>query len=208
MNYKRIYDNLINRAIGRVVETYTENHHIIPRCMGGSDHPTNIVALTPEEHYLAHQLLVKIYDHSGLVYAAQMMCVSSPDTGTRSNKLFGWLKRRINDMPGPYTGHKHSEETRNKMRESHKSNSSLYSQVSKETHAKLRETLGEEGYSKEQSRRASRPKQNKENYKGPKSEEHKKNMSAAAKNRPRVPCQHCGKEVTKANLKRHEQACV
>ena len=43
---------------------------------------------------MAHQLLVKIHptEHK-LVYAAQMMCSSSKLT-RRSNKLYGWLKRR------------------------------------------------------------------------------------------------------------------
>jgi hypothetical protein len=59
--------------------------------MGGSDSSTNIVYLTPEEHYTAHQLLVKIYPNEDkLVYAALMMCIGH----SRNNKKYGWLKRR------------------------------------------------------------------------------------------------------------------
>lgn len=91
MNYKNHYDNLINRAQHRTLETYTENHHIIPRCMGGIDDKTNLVRLTPEEHYLAHQLLVKIYpENIALINAAIMMIPNRP-----SNKLYGWLRRRF-----------------------------------------------------------------------------------------------------------------
>jgi len=39
---------------------YTENHHIIPRCMGGSDDTTNIVSLTARKHFLCHYLLIKM----------------------------------------------------------------------------------------------------------------------------------------------------
>lgn len=39
----------------------THAHHIIPRCLAGSDDPANIVLLTPREHRLAHLLLVKIF---------------------------------------------------------------------------------------------------------------------------------------------------
>jgi hypothetical protein len=90
MNYKKHYTTLIDRAKERILEDYTEKHHIIPRCMGGSDDENNLVRLTPEEHYVAHQLLVKIYpNNKSLVYAALMMIVNRP-----SNKLYGWLRRK------------------------------------------------------------------------------------------------------------------
>jgi hypothetical protein len=98
MNYTRIYYSLIERARSRVLEGYTESHHIVPRCMGGGDEPHNLVKLTPEEHFLAHQLLVKMYPtNTGLVRAAHMMTVRSPDHGEGriTNKKFGWLKRKL-----------------------------------------------------------------------------------------------------------------
>ena len=36
-------------------------HHIIPRHMGGTDDPENLVFLTPEEHAKAHQELYEKY---------------------------------------------------------------------------------------------------------------------------------------------------
>jgi ssDNA-binding Zn-finger/Zn-ribbon topoisomerase 1 len=38
---------------------YSENHHIIPRSLGGKDTPDNLVSLTPREHFIAHFLLYK-----------------------------------------------------------------------------------------------------------------------------------------------------
>ena len=71
---------------------YTERHHILPKCMGGSNEKHNLVDLTAEEHFLAHQLLVKMYpDVRGVVYAAIAMC-GNP-YGKRSNKSYGWLRR-------------------------------------------------------------------------------------------------------------------
>jgi len=43
--------------------TIYHNHHVIPRHMGGSDDPSNLVKLTVEEHALAHK---KLYEEHGL----------------------------------------------------------------------------------------------------------------------------------------------
>ena len=61
MNYITIYNNLIQRASNRLLDGYKERHHIIPRCLGGNNTKENLVDLTPEEHYIAHLLLIKIY---------------------------------------------------------------------------------------------------------------------------------------------------
>lgn len=99
MNYIHIYNSLINRAIGRTITEYTESHHIVPVCIGGTDDIANLVNLTPEEHYVAHQLLIKVYPHNRqLIHAATMMCVFSEKMPGRSkNKLFGWLRRKLAD---------------------------------------------------------------------------------------------------------------
>lgn len=93
MNYRKIYDAIIERGRNRQLDGYKERHHILPRCLGGTDDSENLVELTPEEHFVCHQLLVKIYpENSKLIYAARMMTVSN-DQIQRTNKLYGWLKR-------------------------------------------------------------------------------------------------------------------
>lgn len=95
MNYKKHYDLLIERAKTRTINGYNEKHHIIPRCMGGDDSDDNLVKLYPEEHYLAHQLLVKMYPtNRKLIFAANMMCVGHGEK-RQSNKRFGWLRRKL-----------------------------------------------------------------------------------------------------------------
>lgn len=85
----------MERANDRVLNGYSEKHHIVPKCMGGDNKPRNIAILTPEEHYLAHQLLVKIYPKNGkLAYAAQAMTMGN--NGLRGTcKVYGWLRRKI-----------------------------------------------------------------------------------------------------------------
>ena len=94
MNYRRIYDTLIAKGKARELEGYSELHHIVPRCMGGSEDIENLVRLTPEEHYVAHQLLVKIYpDNKKILRAAIMMRPRRPN-----NKLYGWLRRKYSAL--------------------------------------------------------------------------------------------------------------
>ena len=92
MNYANIYETLIDRARNRTLDGYKEKHHIVPRCMNGTDDATNLVELTPEEHYLAHQLLVRMYPESDkLIFAIVIMSGKNPTT----NKLFGWHRRKL-----------------------------------------------------------------------------------------------------------------
>lgn len=76
MNYTRIYNELIQRGINRkILEGYSEKHHIIPICIGGSNKKDNLVKLTAREHFIAHWLLVRIYPViPGIAYAFYMMC--------------------------------------------------------------------------------------------------------------------------------------
>ena len=93
MKYLGHYDRLIQRAQSRSLDGYKEKHHIVPRCMGGSNDPSNLVDLTAEEHFVAHQLLVKIYPNiKGLAFACLKM-IGNP-WGKRSNKAYGWLRKK------------------------------------------------------------------------------------------------------------------
>lgn len=107
MDYHAHYDRLITRAKGRQLEGYSERHHVVPKCLGGSDDPENIVRLTGSEHFVAHLLLVKMHpENPSLAYAAYMMTVKSrAHNGNRSrNKLYGWLRQRISSEAKKRTG--------------------------------------------------------------------------------------------------------
>lgn len=42
---------------------YTHKHHVIPKHMGGTDDPSNLVELTVEDHAIAHFVLYKMHGH-------------------------------------------------------------------------------------------------------------------------------------------------
>jgi hypothetical protein len=61
MNYSNIYDQLIQRAKLRTSILEYENHHILPKSLGGPNTKNNLVKLTLREHFLAHRLLTKMF---------------------------------------------------------------------------------------------------------------------------------------------------
>jgi len=65
MNYKKIYNQIIdNRKKNPLPEDeYGEWHHIVPRCLGGSDDDTNLVRLSAREHFICHALLAEMYEY-------------------------------------------------------------------------------------------------------------------------------------------------
>lgn len=71
MNYKKIYKQLCKHPTD--FGGYTEVHHIIPKSLGGTDDPKNLVTLSAREHLLAHKLLVKITNADSMVYALHGM---------------------------------------------------------------------------------------------------------------------------------------
>lgn len=60
--YTKVYFRIINRSLKRnhVKERNDgfQTHHIIPRCFGGTDDPTNLAVLTYKEHRVCHRLLI------------------------------------------------------------------------------------------------------------------------------------------------------
>jgi hypothetical protein len=64
MNYANIYNQIIYNRQQNIItrsDTYCEEHHIIPRALGGSDEKINKLMLTAKEHYVCHHLLTKMY---------------------------------------------------------------------------------------------------------------------------------------------------
>lgn len=60
--YTKWYKSIVSSAQIRVnlPGTYLERHHIVPRCLGGSNAPANLVDLTAREHFICHLLLVRM----------------------------------------------------------------------------------------------------------------------------------------------------
>ena len=86
--YQRWYDDIIGRAAARKLDGYSERHHVLPRSLGGGDEPSNLVDLTYREHFLAHWLLVKVYD--GAARRAMIHALHCMTMGLSGRIVAGW----------------------------------------------------------------------------------------------------------------------
>jgi len=82
MDYKKVYDQIIERARQREsIEGYSEIHHIVPESEGGSNDPINLVRLTAREHFICHWLLFRQDQESYTrAEAFRMMCDVDPSS--------------------------------------------------------------------------------------------------------------------------------
>ena len=85
-------------------EIYTENHHIIPRCLSGSNNKENLIRLTAKEHFICHLLLthmvIGIFKHK-MIYALWNMCFGSKNhkRHTISARQFEQIKIQMANIP-------------------------------------------------------------------------------------------------------------
>jgi len=91
--YKKIYDNFMytRKGLGRqkAPNDGLYVHHIIPRSLGGTDNPDNLVTLTLKEHRIAHRLLTKF------------------TTGNSYWKMlhaYSFFDKSVDLTPSPFTG--------------------------------------------------------------------------------------------------------
>lgn len=125
MNYLRIYNELISHRIkNEQTCEYKEKHHILPKCMGGTNLPSNLVYLSAREHYIAHALLFKHYKTTKLAHAWFMMlkCGKGQQRKHTSRQYSLASKCRAKVMSENSKGNKnhfygktHTEETKRKI---------------------------------------------------------------------------------------------
>lgn len=114
MNYKQIYEQLIDKAKNREIIGYTEKHHILPRSMGGTNDKSNLVKLTAKEHYVAHMLLWKIYKNGSMAQAVWL--ISYVDNHKINSRTFEILRKDYAAAVSKiHKGKIYNEQTRQKM---------------------------------------------------------------------------------------------
>lgn len=83
---------------GRTLPLYYEKHHIVPRCIGGTDNDSNLINLSMREHFLAHWLLWKAYPSNFSLKSAFLQMVNKnpktdkPFQGRITSRVYETLK--------------------------------------------------------------------------------------------------------------------
>jgi len=121
MNHQKVYEIIIETARfqnrKRLIKTnfsyvYYENHHIIPKCLNGTDNKENLVLLTAKEHYICHKLLTYIYKgNSDLVFAFHCMAWNKRYKNYVSSRDYAYVKELRSLAPS----HKKGKNLKNEM---------------------------------------------------------------------------------------------
>lgn len=163
LHYLKRYDKLINFYKNKLIEGYNEKHHIIPKCLGGSDDLENLILIPARVHFICHYLLYKAYPNNNkLALAFSMMTVNNPYQ-KRNSKLYEKAKLArslaLKNIPRP-------EWVKEKLRKP-KSNTENYKKPKSEKHKKnigialkgrkcdwQHKTIESDGYKKYQKQRS------------------------------------------------------
>lgn len=136
--YTKWYFSIVSsaKALGDRIPGYTEKHHIIPKSMGGTDSPDNIVRLSAKQHFVCHHLLTRMVNGENRRKAwkglRSMSIMEAPNAKRLGSirvtaRLFEQI-RKVNGLPDTpemrakkseaqrNRKHKHSAETLEKMR--------------------------------------------------------------------------------------------
>jgi hypothetical protein len=137
------YKIIIAQAQSRIsTDGYTENHHIIPKSLGGTNDKENLVKLTGREHFICHLLLTKMTigkNRGKMIFALNSMMNRKNENMDRyvpSSRMYESLRKQLSEahkqlgrsdkhkaaISTAHTGKIVSDETRNRMRESAKKN--------------------------------------------------------------------------------------
>ena len=144
--YEEFINNILdNRGRFGCDDEYHERHHILPKCLGGTNSEDNLIDLFAKEHYEAHRLLaLENPNNDKLIYAWWCMStMKSKFTNERykisaeeyeeAKMAFALMhsekcSKEGNPMYGvhrykeenPFYGRHHTEEVKNKIKESSK----------------------------------------------------------------------------------------
>ena len=204
--YTKWYYSIIENAKNRIINEYTEKHHIIPKSLNGNNSKDNLVKLTAREHFICHMLLAKMTSGEEKIkmsYAIWRLCNSNNySINSHTYKILRENHAKI--LSEKKTGIKRkpfSDQTRKNMSDAHKGIKKTFTPEGEEARRLGgKKNAGREPWNKDKS--------------NPYSDETLKKLSESFSKRmkgipkKKSPCDHCGKLFAPNMLNRfHNDNC-
>ena len=209
--YTTWYYSIITKASKRINNFgYTENHHVIPKSLGGSNNKENLVRLTPKEHYICHLLLTKMVEKDNIrkMWYAHYMMMKGTKRHKPNARMYELAKTNMakanKDRPGPNLGKVMSDDQKKKLSNSLKGR--ILGPMSEEHKQKLSKPKSEEHRKKISESR----KRLKGGPRLKRSEETRRKIGEKTKGQklPTIICSHCNRAISSGNFTRwHGDNC-
>jgi len=195
--YEKWYTTITKNAKNRLLDNYTERHHIVPRSLGGPDDKQNLVDLTAREHFICHWLLTKMYTgeaRSKMIYALNGMKRTNKEQQRYETPITSRVYARLKEEFGKThsatmkgrepinKGKPMSEEQKAKIRATKKANPYI-----KTAEDSLKQSLAQTGLKRTQETKDAISKSLAGKLKGPMTEEGKQKRSNALKGKSKNP---------------------
>jgi len=110
--YTKWYLSIIDKASNRITDEYCENHHITPKCLGGTNNRENIVRLTAREHYICHLLLTKMVSGEARKKMVYAFWILSNRTSNKNSRTYQSAREAFSIV---IKQRKHTNESKRKM---------------------------------------------------------------------------------------------
>lgn len=223
--YTKWYFSIIRASKSRNLseDVETETHHIIPKCLGGTNEGDNLAELTLKEHYVCHLLLTKMVSErvsKRKMWYAHYMMMRGKNRYRPTSRMYELAKRNMilanKDRPGPNLGKKMTEEQKEKLSKVRKGKKlgpmtaehrqKLSKPKTEEHKKKLSESKSGKTYGYKHSEETKRKMSESHATRVylPKTEEQKKKQSDSLRGRKQTP-EHVAKRAEKRKGKTHSE---
>jgi hypothetical protein len=153
MNHLKVYENIIIKAKSEnrikllrkdIDYIYYENHHILPKCLGGLNNNENLVLLTAREHFLCHKLLTYIYPkNKKIIHAFHLMTFMNKRKYAISSRDYSYAIEMFRELAIDHHGSKNPMYGKKQSKESIQKNKNSQPYSSENFPIWLKEILSE-----------------------------------------------------------------
>ena len=173
---------------------YKHKHHIIPRHMGGSNDPSNLVELTVEEHAEAHRVLYETYgsEYDRIAYKAL-----TGQIGKEEARILAAIEHNKGKVASAETRAKQSAAAKGKKKSPTAARNSALARTGLKRSEEAKKNMSEAAT------------QNRDNLVAAgKAAKGIPKPTLRGKTRPKIQCEGCGKWAQKSAITRWHKECI